>query len=38
MAKWHIASVAEDNILQVWEPSRHLRAAAEADVSAMDLE
>ncbi|WOO77619.1 Histone acetyltransferase type B subunit 2 [Vanrija pseudolonga] len=38
MAKWHIATTADDNILQVWEPSRHIRAAAEADVSAMDLE
>lgn len=38
MAKWHIATTAEDNILQVWEPSRHIRAAAEADVNAMDLE
>ncbi|KAK4685795.1 histone-binding protein RBBP4, partial [Tremellales sp. Uapishka_1] len=38
MAKWNIATTAEDNILQVWEPSRHIRAAGEADVSAMDLE
>ena len=38
MAKWHIATTAEDNIVQVWEPSRHIRAAEDADVSAMDLE
>ncbi|ORY34791.1 WD40-repeat-containing domain protein [Naematelia encephala] len=37
MAKWHIATTAEDNILQVWEPSRNIRAGGEADVSAMDL-
>jgi histone-binding protein RBBP4 len=38
MAKWHIATTAEDNIVQVWEPSRHIRSAGDADVSAMDLE
>lgn len=38
MAKWHVATTAEDNILQIWEPSRHIRAAGDADVSAMDLE
>ncbi|WWD20256.1 histone acetyltransferase type B subunit 2 [Kwoniella shandongensis] len=37
-AKWHIATTAEDNILQVWEPSRHIRVPAETDVNAMDLE
>ncbi|ORX37768.1 histone acetyltransferase type B subunit 2 [Kockovaella imperatae] len=37
-AKWHLASTAEDNILQVWEPSRHIRAAGDADVNAMELE
>ncbi|OCF35242.1 histone acetyltransferase type B subunit 2 [Kwoniella heveanensis BCC8398] len=37
-AKWHIATTAEDNILQVWEPSRHIRVPAQADVNAMDLE
>ena len=37
-SKWNLASTAEDNVLQIWEPSRHLRAAGEADVDAMDLE
>jgi histone-binding protein RBBP4 len=36
-AKWHLASTAEDNVLQVWEPSRHLRAEGE-DVDPMELE
>lgn len=38
MAKWHIATTAEDNILQVWEPSRHIRDAGYAYVSASELE
>jgi len=38
MAKWHVATAADDNILQVWEPSRHIRAAADTDVGAMELE
>lgn len=37
-AKWHIATTAEDNILQIWEASRHIRAVAETDVSSQDLE
>jgi histone-binding protein RBBP4 len=37
-AKWNLATTAEDNVLQIWEPSRHLRAAGEADVDAMELE
>ncbi|WVW86975.1 histone acetyltransferase type B subunit 2 [Kwoniella bestiolae CBS 10118] len=37
-AKWHLATTAEDNILQVWEPSRHIRTPGEGDVNAMDLE
>lgn len=37
MAKWHVASTAEDNVLQVWEPSRHIRAT-DVDVDAKDLE
>jgi len=36
-AKWHLASTAEDNVLQVWEPSRHLRAEG-GDVDPMELE
>lgn len=37
-AKWHIATTAEDNILQVWEPSRHIRSGGDADISGGDLE
>ncbi|WVR08096.1 histone acetyltransferase type B subunit 2 [Kwoniella sp. DSM 27419] len=37
-AKWHISTTAEDNILQVWEVSRHIRSPGEADVDPMDLE
>ncbi|KAL7425057.1 Histone acetyltransferase type B subunit 2 [Cryptotrichosporon argae] len=37
-SKWTIATTAEDNVLQVWEPSRHIREAGAADVNAMDLE
>lgn len=38
MAKWHLATTSDDNVLQVWEPSKHVRAAVEADVDAMELE
>lgn len=37
IAKWHLASTAEDNVLQVWEPSRHLRADG-GYVDEVDLE
>jgi histone-binding protein RBBP4 len=37
MAKWHLATTAEDNVLQVWEPSRHIWQG-DVDVNAMDLE
>ncbi|OXB35935.1 histone acetyltransferase type B subunit 2 [Cryptococcus neoformans] len=35
---WTIASTSEDNILQVWEPSRHLRTPYEAEFDEKDLE
>ncbi|WVQ79234.1 histone acetyltransferase type B subunit 2 [Cryptococcus sp. DSM 104549] len=37
-APWTIASTAENNILQVWEPSKGLRAPDEADYNVIDLE
>jgi histone-binding protein RBBP4 len=37
IAKWFLASTSEDNVLQIWEPGRHLRAEGE-DVDAMELE
>jgi histone-binding protein RBBP4 len=37
MAKWHLATTAEDNVLQVWEPSRHIWQG-DVDVTPMDLE
>ena len=36
-AKWHLASTAEDNVLQVWEPSRYLRSEGRM-FEAMELE
>ena len=36
--KWHIASVSEDNIVQVWQPSRRIWAAEEVKVGEEELE
>ncbi|KAI5116430.1 hypothetical protein M0805_000209 [Coniferiporia weirii] len=35
---WHIASVSEDNVLQVWQPSRRIWAGEDLDVDARELE
>ncbi|EIW71564.1 hypothetical protein TREMEDRAFT_60487 [Tremella mesenterica DSM 1558] len=37
-ARWHIATTTEDNILQIWEPSRHIRTPADGVIDAMELE
>ncbi|KAH8101041.1 histone acetyltransferase type B subunit 2 [Phellopilus nigrolimitatus] len=35
---WHIASVSEDNVLQVWSPSRRIWAGEEVEVDVRELE
>lgn len=35
---WHVASVSEDNVLQVWQPSRRIWAGEDVDVDARELE
>ncbi|KAL5519527.1 HAT2 [Sanghuangporus vaninii] len=36
--EWHIASVSEDNIIQVWQPSRRIWAGEDLDVDSKELE
>lgn len=35
---WHLASVAEDNKLQIWSPSKNIYMADEAPIRLDDLE
>ena len=35
---WHIASVSEDNVLMVWQPSRRIWAGDELEVDCHELE
>jgi histone-binding protein RBBP4 len=35
---WHLASAADDNVLQVWSPSRSIYAAEDAPIQIDDLE
>jgi len=36
--QWHIASVSEDNVLMVWQPSRRIWAAEDVEVDERELE
>lgn len=36
--EWHLASVSEDNVLQVWQPSRRIWAGEDMEVDAKELE
>jgi histone-binding protein RBBP4 len=36
--KWHVATTSEDNVLQVWQPSRTIYAADDVVIEVDDLE
>jgi len=36
--QWHVASVSEDNVLMVWQPSRRIWAGEDIDVDERELE
>lgn len=36
--QWHVASVSEDNVLMVWQPSRRIWAGEDIEVDERELE